>query len=624
MSEFRRQHPVAAIAQLLAVLRQNVPTVIILIFFGAKNSEGDYFWWSLLAGIILTFVLGIVSWFRFTFRVHDQELQINKGILVRKKLYLSRDRIQVIDITEGLLQRVFGLVKVEIKTAGGGTEKATISAITKDEAEELQALLRDGPAVEKDVDEATYLEIVQESLDYPTWRLSGKDLFYAALTSGNFGVIASFLGAIAGQLDQFITDENLDYIYEHLPGYGQLSNILWIVFLVILISYFFSFLGVILKYSDFKIQKKENELLITSGLLERKQITVPFNRIQAIRFVEGITRQPLGYGMLYVESAGFEQKDKNRSIVLVPFISKQNVASFFERFVPQVYDPETSIKPPERAKFRYLRRPNYFLIPVVSVLWFFWSPAWFFYLLVIPFTLYGWLEYKDAEVSHDDEIIKLSFRQLSKTSAYVRRNRVQVAQVSENPFQRRKDLANLNITAASGAGGKTFTVENMDETDALNVYNWASPESKNEDQVVISTLPKTEYEKYLSLLSEYSLPVSDLETSDITFYGAFENNELIGCIGMEKYEEFGLLRSLAVHPSKKGKGVGKRLVGFLEKASKSRGINEMFLLTETAEFFFEKNDYERISREDVPELVQASTEFSELCPQSAVVMKKTL
>lgn len=51
---------------------------------------------------------------------------------------MAKERIQVIDVTEGLVQRVFGLVKVEVKTAGGGTESATINAMTFEEAEELK------------------------------------------------------------------------------------------------------------------------------------------------------------------------------------------------------------------------------------------------------------------------------------------------------------------------------------------------------------------------------------------------------------------------------------------------------------------------------------------------------
>ena len=114
MSEFRRQHPVAAVTQLLAVLRQNFITFLLVIFFGSRNT-GEYFWYFFLFGIVMAAVLGVFSWFRFYYRVIGSELQIKKGIFIRKNIYLSKDRIQVINITEGFIQRLFGLVSVEVK-----------------------------------------------------------------------------------------------------------------------------------------------------------------------------------------------------------------------------------------------------------------------------------------------------------------------------------------------------------------------------------------------------------------------------------------------------------------------------------------------------------------------------
>jgi putative membrane protein len=468
MSEFRRQHPVAAVTQLLEVLRQNLVPIIIFLFVGTQNA-GNYFWWLFGAGLASTFVLGIAGWFRFTFRVHEDELQIKKGIFVRKKLYLSKERIQVIDITEGLIQRMFGLVKVEVKSAGGGTEKATISAISLQDATELRALLREG--VKKPGETAAQdVEIAKPG--EKVWILGKRQLFYAALTSGNFGLIASILGAISGQLDQFITDENLDKIYNLLPGMSDLSAIVWIVVIIILVSYLFSFIGVVLSYSDFKLRRKENELVITSGLLERKHITVPFNRIQALRFVEGITRQPFGYGMLYVESASFEQKENARSIVLAPFIKKNLLADFFADFIEEINEPETHITPPKRSLIRFIRRPNYLLLLLIPAVWFFWDNAWVLFLLLIPFSLFGWLEYSDAAVSFNKEMMKLEFRTLSKTTAYVRRNRTQVSELTENPFQRHKGLVTAHITVASGAGGRAFSVPDLDADDANRIYRW--------------------------------------------------------------------------------------------------------------------------------------------------------
>ncbi len=474
MSDFRRQHPVAAVTQLFIVLRQNIVPIIIFVVVGSRNS-GDYFWMFLLFGLISTFVLGVASWYRFTFRVIDGELQINKGLFVRKKLYLSKERIQVIDITEGIIQRMFGLVKVEIKSAGGGTEKATISAILYEEAIEMRKMLREETkeivAQEKESEEEIE-QVEVNKANNPVWKLSARDLFYAALTSGNFGLIASILGAVSGQLDQFITKENLDFITAILPGYSQLSTILWAVFFVIFISYIISFVGVIFRYTDFKIEKKEKELLITSGLFERKHITVPFDRIQALRFVEGVLRQPFGYGMLYVESAGFEQNENDRSIVLLPFVRKEKLEAFLKEFLDEEIEFSSAITPPKRALFRYIRKANYGVIIATPIIWIFWSYAWLLFFLILPLSLYGFIQFRDALVKFGEHELLLQYRVLAKSTAIVKRNRAQVAEYSANPFQKRKRLATLHVVAASGAGGKTFSVEDIDNDDAFKVLNW--------------------------------------------------------------------------------------------------------------------------------------------------------
>ena len=93
---------------------------------------------------------------------------------------------------------------------------------------------------------------------------------------------------------------------------------------------------------------------------------------------------------------------------------------------------------------------------------------------------------------------------------------------------------------------------------------------------------------------------------------------------MEIYGQSALLRSVAVQPSDRNKGVGEKLLHRIEDLARSRGINAIYLLTETASGYFIKKNYQQITRNKVPDDVLGSTEFSFVCPQSAIVMKKIL
>jgi amino-acid N-acetyltransferase len=50
----------------------------------------------------------------------------------------------------------------------------------------------------------------------------------------------------------------------------------------------------------------------------------------------------------------------------------------------------------------------------------------------------------------------------------------------------------------------------------------------------------------------------------------------------------------------------------------------VYLLTNTAAEYFPRFGFERITRADVPPAVQASIEFTSLCPYTATVMRKRL
>jgi amino-acid N-acetyltransferase len=68
----------------------------------------------------------------------------------------------------------------------------------------------------------------------------------------------------------------------------------------------------------------------------------------------------------------------------------------------------------------------------------------------------------------------------------------------------------------------------------------------------------------------------------------------------------------------------RRLTEAALKVATDRGSHTAFLLTTTAENFFPKLGFGRISRDEVPASIQASIEFQSACPASAVVMRKRL
>ncbi len=131
-------------------------------------------------------------------------------------------------------------------------------------------------------------------------------------------------------------------------------------------------------------------------------------------------------------------------------------------------------------------------------------------------------------------------------------------------------------------------------------------------------------ESIIALLTTENLPTADLPETLETFMVTKQDNEVTGVVGLEIYGDFALLRSLAVNKGYRNQGLANSLLGQIEALALSKKLKAIYLLTETAPDYFSRKGYDKITRADVPADVQQSTEFSHVCPQSAIVMRKAL
>ncbi|CAN5594470.1 hypothetical protein BH23GEM10_BH23GEM10_10360 [soil metagenome] len=99
---------------------------------------------------------------------------------------------------------------------------------------------------------------------------------------------------------------------------------------------------------------------------------------------------------------------------------------------------------------------------------------------------------------------------------------------------------------------------------------------------------------------------------------------IIGVAGVEVYGAHGLLRSVAVAPAARGRGVAQALVADRVEWARARGLSGVWLLTTSAEAWFAARSFEPVSRDVVPSSIRRSSEFAAVCPDSAVVMTLAL
>ncbi|MEW4221758.1 PH domain-containing protein [Rossellomorea marisflavi] len=482
MSDYKRLHPISAIVNFMKQVKEMIIPIIVLLFVnGSGNGTG--FWRympviSMVTVLVLVLGAGIIKWMRFTYRLEDGELRIEYGLFVKKKRYIPYDRIQSLNFSEGILHRPFGLVKVKVETAGSSSNKkseAELTAILKEEAVHIEKTIFKEKERLSESPEAVVEEkpVRQEEI----FKMSGKDLLMLGLTSGGVGVILSGVGVFLSQFDDFIPFEE---IYEGASGYikGGVLIIGILAFVGLFIAWLLSLVWTFVVYGDFRIRLTDENIIINRGLLEKKQVTVPFKRVQGIRIIENPVRQLLGYCSVQIENAGGSALEKDSSsIKLFPIVRKREVENLIAEIFPD-YSVETEFnRLPVRSIRKYMiRAAAVGIIPTVVLSIFLWPYGMWGLILVALLAFLGYRQHKSGGWKLSEGQLSMQYRTVSKSTVYLKKNRIQSLDRQETMFQTRMDLSTLRTTVKSGDAGYKSTLRDLEQKDMKQIEMWYSYE----------------------------------------------------------------------------------------------------------------------------------------------------
>lgn len=131
-------------------------------------------------------------------------------------------------------------------------------------------------------------------------------------------------------------------------------------------------------------------------------------------------------------------------------------------------------------------------------------------------------------------------------------------------------------------------------------------------------------EAALALLDAASLPRAGVAEHFASFLIARDGGRVLGTIGLERYGQSALLRSLAVAASHRRRRLGQALTERVLESASRQGVRRVFLLTTTAAVYFPRFGFAPIAREAADAAVRRSVEFTQTCPASAVCMRLEL
>jgi putative membrane protein len=332
---WHRLHPLSPIVR---AGRATIGLAIVLaptVLAGRSSSSSVYE----LAFVGVLIALGFVSWLVTRWRIEEDDLRIETGLLRRQSLRFPLAQVQAIDIVRPGLARIFRVAELRLRMAGSTGATARLAYLPERDAEPLRTrlLALGAPEPETAVEDPGPAEQGKEHVltTVPTARL---------LASIVISDVGFFSVAVLSAL--IVTAVVAPSVARAVLAGGAVP----IVSAVTLLWRRFN--------QEYRLTLAEaaDGLRLRSGLIALTSETIRPGRVQAVRMVEPFLWRRLGWCRLEVDLAGRQRRkgegeaQRKQLRAVLPVGSRKLAHELLERILPEV--PQAHLRPPRRVRWK--------------------------------------------------------------------------------------------------------------------------------------------------------------------------------------------------------------------------------------------------------------------------------
>ncbi len=332
-SAWQRLHP---LSPLVRGGRLTIGIAVLLapdIVFGRDPSH-DFVQIAIGGGLVL---FGFVSWLVTRWRVEEDDLRIETGLLRRRSLRFPLAQVQAIDIVRPGLARLFRLAELRLRMGGSSGATARLAYLHEHEAEPLRDRLLALAGGAAPLEQAPSPAPVEERVltVVPTGRLIVSILISDVGLAAEAVLVALAVVAVLSPAAAVAV----------VTGGGAailgVATLVWRRF-----------------NQEFRLTVAEaaDGLRLHSGLVALTAETIRPGRVQGVRMVEPLLWRPLGWCRLEVDLAGRQrakgegESARGRLRAVLPVGSLADAERLLDRIVPD--RPHQQSPPPRRAAWK--------------------------------------------------------------------------------------------------------------------------------------------------------------------------------------------------------------------------------------------------------------------------------
>jgi putative membrane protein len=362
--------------------------------------------------------LGFISWLVTRWRIDEDDLRIETGLLRRRSLRFPLSQVQAIDVVRPGLARIFGVAELRLRLGGASGGTARLAYLPEREVEPLRArllaLARGDDAVVEAPDQPQAEPTDHVLTTVPTGRL------IVSILISDVGLFAEavFIGLVV--LAAISPQEATGLVT---------TGFVWILAVLTLVWRRFN------QEYELTVADSPEGLRLDGGLVALTHETIRPGRVQAVRMVEPLLWRMFGWCRLEVDIAGRQRSkgegeaQRGRLRTLLPVGSRALAQELVERILPDI--PRIDRPPPRRVRWK--------------------SP----------------LRYRMLAWGRTDSCVGTTSGRLRRVTCWVPLAKAQSLRRVQGPVQRRLGLASVHVDTAGRAGRSVHaTLRDRDVSEA--------------------------------------------------------------------------------------------------------------------------------------------------------------
>lgn len=343
----QRQSPIGILVLFFDTLQHYLRAlwpIVVLWIFKYNDINKVYLLLGTLAIVLVVGLIAYLKYRNFTFYLdaEKEEFIINEGVWSKTRTTIQLHKIQQVNITQSLIQRVIGVYALDVDTAGSNVKEGKIKAISHELALALKSKLLDNEKRIKNDNQAAVTEITMNE-NHPFISISLLSLIKMGITSNyvrSFSLLMLFFFTILDYAEKFMGESIWekqgieDYVDTEMLFRSFLILILFLFIILIVIN----LVRIIIKYFDYKITRQKGSLLLSFGLLNTKSTIIKPEKVQITSVSQNYFQKKMNVLHLKIKQASQSEKEERNAAIEIPgcnLIEKDAILKLLFQKIPQ-------------------------------------------------------------------------------------------------------------------------------------------------------------------------------------------------------------------------------------------------------------------------------------------------